>query len=844
MAIQTDGKFYLGRTVLSKTGETTEAAFMYDPDDLTTHGVVVGMTGSGKTGLCIDLLEEAALNGIPAVMIDPKGDITNTLLHFADLAPQDFEPWVNPDEARREGKTVQQAASDVSALWRNGLEGWGIGPERIARLRDAVRFAVYTPGSDAGLPVSILSSLQAPPIPWESNQEMLREKISGTVTALLGLIGVRDVDPVRSREHILLSHILEHAWRQGKDLSLPELIMQTQSPPFEKVGVFDVSTFFQDKDRFGLAMDLNNILAAPAFQTWIVGDPLDIGRMLYATDGTPRHLVFYIAHLSEAERMFFVTLLYSAIESWMRTQSGTNSLRALVYFDEIFGYLPPVGNPPSKEPILRMLKQARAFGVGMLLATQNPVDVDYKALSNAGTWFVGKLGTEQDKERLLDGLATAIGGGLDRREYDDLISRLGKRVFLLRNVHDKNPTLFQTRWAMNYLAGPVTRIRIPDLNALVGAAPMSASPTPAVSGGGAPAPRPTVAREAPPPEAARAVEPEGSETRPRLPARVAEYFLPHNLTLSEAESRERRRLSADARSAGIVYRPTLLAQAEVRFTNRQYNLDVDLPKAALVLEPDPKGRVSWEDHEIAAIEERTLDRGPVSGARFAPLEAPLNDARSIQDMQTDFQEWLYRTCEVRVRANKTLRVYAGSEVTEAAFRDMCEDAARTQRETQLGKVRAQYERRIETLKNQLRREEQELKRDEADLSARRREELGSHAETLISLFGKRRRSISGSLSKRRMTEQARLDVDESEEAIVQYQREVEELKQAQAAAEAEATDKWEQIIADVTEIGINPYKKDILVTLFGVAWFPYHVVDSEGRSLELPAFGVEEDRGR
>jgi hypothetical protein len=369
--IETNGKFYLGR----KLGD--KQPLFYDPADLTTHAVVVGMTGSGKTGLCIDLLEEAALQGIPALMIDPKGDITNALLHFPDLLPGDFQLWVNPDEARRAGKTLEQAAADAAVAWKKGLAEWGITPERIRALSNAAHFAVYTPGSDAGIPVSILASLRAPEIPWEGNRELLREKISGTVTAILGLVGLEDIDPVRSREHILLSNIFEAAWSKDKDLDLGELILQTQNPPFSKLGVFDVNTFFPEKDRFELSMLLNNILAAPAFQTWIEGQMLDIPGLLYGPDGRPRHSVFYIAHLSDAERMFFVTLLYAAIETWMRSQPGTTGLRAIVYFDEIFGYLPPVSNPSSKPLMLRMLKQGRAFGVGQVLVTQNPVDVDY-----------------------------------------------------------------------------------------------------------------------------------------------------------------------------------------------------------------------------------------------------------------------------------------------------------------------------------------------------------------------------------------------------------------------------------------------------------------------------------
>ena len=495
--METNGDYYLGRIVDPQSGETTDQNLLYDPDDLTTHAVVVGMTGSGKTGLCIDLLEEAALDNIPALMIDPKGDITNTLLHFPDLLPGDFQPWVNPDEARREGLSVEEAAEKAASLWKNGLAKSGIFPDRLKALKETAQFAVYTPGSTAGISLSILDSLKAPNLAWNENEEMLREKISGTVTALLGLVGMEDIDPVRSREHILLANIFENSWSQGNDLDLSELIIQTQTPPFEKLGVFDVDTFFPDKDRFGLAMALNNILAAPSFEPWIEGQALDIPSLLYAPDGRPRHSVFYIAHLPDSERMFFVTLLFSAVETWMRSQSGSTSLRSLVYFDEIFGYLPPVKNPPSKEPMLRMLKQARAFGVGLVLVTQNPVDVDYKALSNAGTWFIGKLQTENDKERLLDGLQGAMTGDLDRSAYDDRISSLGKRMFLLHNVHERGGAqTFYTRWAMNYLTGPLTRAQVPALNQLAGARITQAPAAP----GAPPAPPPAapgVAADAP-----------------------------------------------------------------------------------------------------------------------------------------------------------------------------------------------------------------------------------------------------------------------------------------------------------------------------------------------------------
>ena len=660
--MDTEGKFYLGRVHDLAANETTENPLLYDPDDLTTHAVVVGMTGSGKTGLCIDLLEEAALNEIPSLMIDPKGDITNALLHFPDLLPEDFQPWVNPDEARRDGKTVAEAGADAAALWRKGLGKWGIGPERIAALKESAHFAIYTPGSDAGIPVSILASLAAPSISWESNQELLREKISGTVTALLGLVGMTNVDPVRSREHILLANIFEHSWSKGRDLNLGELILQTQSPPFEKLGVFDVNTFFPEGDRFELAMLLNNILAAPAFQTWIKGQPMDIPSLLYGPDGRPRHSVFYISHLADAERMFFVTLLYSAIESWMRSQTGSPSLRAIIYFDEIFGYLPPIGNPPSKQIMLRMLKQARAFGIGQMLVTQNPVDLDYKALSNAGTWFIGKLQTEQDKDRLLDGLEGAMSGSLDRRQYDRMISGLDKRVFLLHNVHEREPVLFRTRWAMNYLTGPLTRAQIPALNALVGAGEGAIEsqvqthdvrePQADVIGTGIAPVSPVEAGAA---GRMTEFESQGSSTRPGVPARIDEFFFPNNLTLSQAFKFVDQPMPDDTQKLGLLYRPVLLAQASVRYLHRKYNLDHDEFINVIVTNPDRRGRVRWEDFSSEPVNSREMDREPDPRARFAAIDPPLSDGKLMSSIQKDFMDWVYQDSEVYVQENKVLK---------------------------------------------------------------------------------------------------------------------------------------------------------------------------------------------
>ena len=849
----TDSRFYLGRAYdpIKKT-TTTESVF-YDPADLTTHAVVTGMTGSGKTGLCIALLEEAALQGIPAIIIDPKGDLTNLLLHFPDLAPQDFQPWIDPEVARRAGKALDLVAMDASTSWRAGLEEWGITPERLLALKNAAQFAVYTPGSDSGIPVSVLSSLAAPSLAWKENRETLREKISSTVTALLGLVGYEDIDPLRTREHILLANIFESAWSQGKDVELSELILQTQTPPFEKLGAFPVDTFFPAKDRMELAMVLNNILAAPAFETWREGQSLDIQKMLYSEDGRPRHNIFYLAHLSDAERMFFVTLLLSAVESWMRTQSGSTSLRALLYMDEIYGYMPPQRNPPSKQPLLRMLKSARAFGLGLLLATQNPVDVDYKALSNAGTWFIGKLQTEQDKNRLLDGLESAAGG-VSRNIFDKLISSLGKRVFVLHNVHAKQPALFQTRWAMNFLAGPLTRSQIPALNRLAGATvtdtvmdvedtrPSKAVTATSPAASIADLHPATVMATAPLP---RAVPPgiplDGSITKPPIPAWIKEYFLPQNYSLPEAFSAAQQIMPSEVMIEGVVYRPSLLASAHVRILDRKLGVDSEIVRTALVSTLEKRGSIRWEDYLYSGPSLDNIDTTSVASARFGTIDSPLNDTKLMTSLQKDFTDWVYRTSSVKARANQALKVFAGPDVSQAEFMTACAEAAREARDAEIAKRTGTIDRQIKTLEDKLAREERELREDEAELANRKIEEAGTHLENITGLFGGRRKAsrLSSSLTKRRMTEQAKSDVEESLTAIDEFNRQLKELTRRREEVVNELNEKWGQVVGQTSEVIVAPKKTDVFVNMFGVAWMPYYSIKTNTGMMELPAFGPE-----
>jgi hypothetical protein len=456
------GTFYLGREYDLATKKQLAQPLLYDSKDLVTHAVCVGMTGSGKTGLCIDLIEEAAIDGIPSLVIDPKGDLSNLMLTFPQLRAEDFAPWVNADDAARKGVPVADFAAQQSDLWKSGLAKWDQSGDRIQKLKDAADFTIYTPGSSAGVPISVLKSFDPPVGPAAEDTELFTERVQSTATSLLGLMGI-DADPVQSREHILIANLLQTAWQKGQSLDLATLIGQIQTPPFARIGVLELEAFYPSKDRFKLAMQLNNLLASPGFASWLDGVPLDVASFLYTPQGKPRVAIFSIAHLSDAERMFFVSLLLNQTIAWMRQQPGTTSLRALLYMDEIFGYFPPVANPPSKTPLLTLLKQARAYGLGCVLATQNPVDLDYKGLSNAGTWFIGRLQTERDKARVLEGLegaSAAAGARFDKGGMEETLAGLGSRVFLMNNVHDDHPVIFESRWALSYLRGPLTRDQI------------------------------------------------------------------------------------------------------------------------------------------------------------------------------------------------------------------------------------------------------------------------------------------------------------------------------------------------------------------------------------------------
>jgi hypothetical protein len=800
------GSFYLGKEYDPSAGKLLDRLVMYDARDLTTHAVCVGMTGSGKTGLCLALLEEAAMDRVPALIIDPKGDIANLLLTFPDLAPGDFAPWINTDDARRKNLDPGAYAAAQAETWRKGLAEWGMTGERIRILRETADFAVFTPGSEAGIPVSILQSFAAPPPELREDAELLRERIQGMVGALLGLIGV-EADPVKSREHILISTIIEHFWGRGEDLDLPALILAIQDPPVRRMGVFDVDTFLPRKERFELAMGLNNIVASPSFASWLAGQPLDIGGFLAAPDGRPRHAVFSIAHLAEAERMFFVTILLNQVIAWMRAQPGTTSLRALLYMDEIFGFFPPVANPPSKTPMLTLLKQARAFGLGVVLTTQNPVDLDYKGLTNTGTWFIGRLQTERDKERVMDGLLGAsaqAGGSLDRAALGALISGLGNRVFLLHNVHEEAPLVFQTRWAMSYLRGPLTRRQIQDL--MRGREPDGAV---------------TATVRAVSSKAAGRV----SSGRPSVGPGVRQVFLAASLDARRAEAllRERTGVAGGVGQEGTVYLPAVAGAARVRISDRKLGLDSS--EDVVLLLPLTGGPVlpDWEEAREAVLGPGALGEEPDPGAQWEDLPGGL-DAKTLKSMEGRLVDHLSRKRQVTLFFNPSLKTYSRPGESERDFVRRLVQESREERDREVDRLQDRYRDRLEALGDRLRRAESVLAQKQASAQARQAEMLVSVGTTLLGMFLGRRstRAATGAVGKYRMTRTAGMGAEAAQENVEDLKQEMTRLEEELRGEMAELEGRWEAAAARVQPVSFHPRKGDVSVSLVALAWVPHH----------------------
>ncbi len=800
------GVFYLGQNYAGAeaAGSPIESSpVLYASKHLTTHGVCVGMTGSGKTGLCLGLLEEAAIDQIPIIAIDPKGDVGNLLLTFPELAPEDLAPWIDPSLAEREGISLEVLAQREAKRLREGLARFGQDPNRIQRLRDSVEMVIYTPGSQAGRPLSLLRSFAAPPASQLEEPEVLRERVQGAVSGLLSLLGV-PADPLRSREHILLSQILDGAFRAGQSLTLADLIRAVQKPAFSQVGVFEIETFYPKKERLELAMALNNLLAAPGAQALAQGEPLEIASLLRSSTGKPKVSIISLAHLNDAERMAFVTTLLSELIVWMRGQPGTSSLRALLYMDEIFGYFPPTAAPPSKQPMLTLLKQARAFGLGVMLATQNPVDLDYKGLSNCGTWFIGRLQTERDKARVLDGLEGAAansGGSFDRAEMDRLLSGLASRVFLMNNVHEGAPRLIETRSTLCYLRGPVTRDEIKRLmrtsSEAVAPATLNASSSAAPG---------SVATAAP-----TAGSSPSKEQRSAVPAEAHEVFFP-----------------AFNRASGVTYRPGVLARGKLHFVDKKSDVDVwqTVERWAAVAPTDTEPR--WATAEsVPQIVSAHVAAAPLAESRFEPLPPPLAVAKNYATFRKAFATHLYQSEALVLKHVKALALSSLADETNEQFSLRLVQALREKRDQEMEDLQDDYRDAFEKLRAK-------LDRAAAKLAREQRQSTSDKMDVALAVGG----GLLGALLGRKVVSQAnvqrirsatrrgaqaarqRVDLEQAEQSRELLERAMADLEREFQEESAQLATEWQLENQTIDERRITPRKADIAVETLQLAWRP------------------------
>jgi hypothetical protein len=806
------GLFYLGRRVDPETQHEDSAPLLYDASDLVTHAVILGMTGSGKTGLGIGLIEEAAMDSVPVLAIDPKGDLSNLLLTFPGLQPADFAAWVNPDEARMQGLSVDAFAEREAARWKEGLENSQQPVDRIARLRAAADFSVYTPGSRSARPLSVLRTFAAPGATIMNDPELLAERASGAALSVLTLAGI-DVEPLRSREHILLTTLMTEAWRQGRSLDLPALIGEVQSPPLQRVGVLDLESFYPAADRFTLATDLNRLLAAPDFAVWLEGDPLDINALLYTPAGRPRVTVLSISHLDDHERMFFVSLVLNEIVAWMRLQRGTSTLRAMVYIDEMMGYLPPVAAPPSKPPLLTLLKQARAFGLGMTLATQNPIDLDYKALANAGTWFLGRLQTERDKARLLDGLEgaqAAAGHGFDRATTDRLLSALPKRTFLLHNVHEPAPVLFKTRWTMSYLRGPLGREELARLaaNTAPGAPDASAS---ARNEGRRDLAVAAFGREGGPgapigPNAPIAPIAPSAPSAPVLDPAIPQFFAP---------------------GEGTVWTPFLFGAARVEYSDAK--LGVNETRNVAVITPilDSAVPVDWEHAEPVNVNVHDLAREPRSARPFAALPSAATSARKYAQWTKAFTQWVARSQALELFHSTETKTTSHADESERDFRVRLQIALREERDREITKVRDRYASKLATIDDRLRRAQAAVAREEQQASESKLHAGVSMAATIFGAMLGRKAVSATTLGRATTTARGVSRIGREAQDVARANATVTALEQKRDALTSEMdaelraiADRWDRADAPLDRVLVRPKRGGTTVQLVALVWVP------------------------
>jgi len=783
------GLLYLGKELDFDSGAPSDVPFLYKNKNLTTHGVIIGMTGSGKTGLGIGLIEEAIMDNVPSIVIDPKGDMGNLLLTFPESKPEDFAPWIDPAEASRKEMSVDEFAAATAQNWKEGLASWGQGRKRIESLRSKTTMTIYTPGSSAGMPVSVLSGFMAPDESVLSDTDTLNSLVNATTTSLLALVDIKG-DPLQSKEHILLSSVLLHFWRKGEDLSMESLIGKIVNPPFTKVGVFSLDTFYPQSDRMSLAMTLNNILASPTFSSWTEGEPLDIQRILYGENGSPRTAIFSIAHLSDAERMFFVTMLLNQFIGWMRRQQGSSSLKALLYMDEIFGYFPPIANPPSKKPMMLLLKQARAFGVGVILSTQNPVDLDYKGLSNIGTWFVGRLQTRQDQEKVVEGIVGASDGTLDRAKVRSLLSDMKGRQFLLNSAHLEEPVLFETRWVMSYLKGPITKNDIKKLMALRkqdvaanqdSSAVVSGSSTKATGGAG---------------------------LAPVVPRKIEQLYYMQNMA-SERPSFEAK----------------LGVSASVRFYNAKRNIDQVVEVNQQLYLDDSFARLDWKDAVDTDYPLNDCLSTPPSESSYYPLPSAFADLKDLKGVSKSFSDYLYQNRKLELFKVSTLSLESEPGETLGDFKVRLGDHLREQKEEAVQKLEDKYRTKQERLEQKLIRAMTKVEKEQQDVRSKTTDSIISFGAAIVGAFFGRKALSATNISKAATgmrnvgrVSKEKSDVKRAEQAIVDVQTSLDELAVEIEDKIIDLGDKFELDNYEVETFSIKPRRSDVFDLRLALVW--------------------------
>jgi hypothetical protein len=800
------GTFFLGTS--AAPADSADPRLEVGSSDLTTHGVIVGMTGSGKTGLGIVLLEEALLAGIPVLAIDPKGDMGNLALSFPDLAPASFRPWVSEAEAAAAGISADDLASKTATTWKDGLARHGIDGTRIAELKAAADVTIYTPGSNAGVPLNVIGSLRAPPLSWDTEAEALRDEIESTVTSLLGLVGIV-ADPLSSREHVLLANLVENAWRAGRDLDLGALVGEVQAPPIRKLGVFEIDAFFPPKERTELALKLNGLIASPSFAAWGEGAPLDPQSLLFTPDGEPRAAIVYLAHLSDDARQFAVTLVLSKLVTWMRGQQGTADLRVLAYMDEVYGYVPPTAAPPAKKPILTLLKQGRAFGLGLVLSTQNPVDLDYKAMANAGTWLVGRLQTENDKARVLEALRSAAGG-TDVAALDAAIGGLQKRQFMLVSAKDSTPRVFGTRWAMSYLRGPLTKEEVRALMAGRAAEAATAAATTT--------PDSAAEAHAKTSDALAATAPGADETSVAPPTATE---IP--IGYLDASAPWAASIGADTGSRRL--HAFLAARVRLRYDDTSAGID-EQQELEAVYGPLDAG-LDLTSETLVDFDERDFRPDPPAGATYVITEAPIAKSAFFKDAARQIQQRLVDTRPLEISRNRKLKLASRPGESADDFARRCDEAAQAAADTEAAKIRDRLEAKRDRLEQAQLLAQRRVEELDTQTRSRQANELVTGAGAVLgALLGGRRnaRSIASAVgraaSQRGQTattaerrETAQLKVKATADDLVALEQEIlDEI--------TEIDGKWRAIAADVESVAIRLEATDVRVTETRLVWVP------------------------